>query len=79
MGYPATVQLIVRPKNQQWYVNLPNALAMAIDLRKGERIEWEIHNRSVLVLVRTKVPAGRALTSPVGSRKRRKGRGKAKI
>ncbi len=52
MGYPSKVQLISRPNNQQWYVNLPNAVAQALGLRKGETVEWEVESRSILVLVR---------------------------
>lgn len=53
MGYPAKVQRISRPNNSQWYVNFPNALAEALQLQKGETIEWEIHDRQVILMVRT--------------------------
>ena len=53
MGYPAKVQRISRPNNSQWYVNFPNALAEALQLQKGETIEWEIHDREILLMVRT--------------------------
>jgi antitoxin component of MazEF toxin-antitoxin module len=61
MGYPTKVQLISRPSNQQWYVNFPNALAQALQLRKGETVEWEVESRQVLVMVRRDVPPGRKL------------------
>lgn len=61
MGYPTKVQLISRPKNQQWYVNFPNALAQALDLRKGETVEWEIDSKTVLVMVRKEVSPARKL------------------
>jgi antitoxin component of MazEF toxin-antitoxin module len=52
MGFPTKVQLIKRPGNQQWYINLPSALANAIGLQKGETVEWELNSREILVLVR---------------------------
>ncbi len=61
MGYPAKVQLISRPKNQQWYVNFPNALAQALALRKGETVEWEIQSREIVVMVRTEAAPARKL------------------
>ena len=59
MGYPTKVQLISRPSNQQWYVNFPNALAQALELRKGETVEWEVESRQVLIVVRRDVPPSR--------------------
>jgi hypothetical protein len=61
VGYPAKAQLISRPRNQQWYVNFPNALAQALDLRKGETVEWEIESRAILVVVRKEAGPGRKL------------------
>ena len=52
MGYPAKVQLITRPNNQQWYVNFPNALAMSLGLQKGETVEWEVESRTIVVMIR---------------------------
>jgi antitoxin component of MazEF toxin-antitoxin module len=56
MGYPTKIQLIQRPKNQQWHVNFPNALAEALQLQKGETVEWEIHSRDVIVMIRKEAP-----------------------
>ena len=61
MGYQGKIQLVDRPNNPQWHINIPNALAKAINLQKGEEIEWEIESRTVLVLIRTTPPAGRKL------------------
>ena len=61
MGYPTKVQLISRPNNQQWYVNFPNAVAQALELRKGETVEWEIESRTVLVMVRKEAGPARKL------------------
>lgn len=61
MGYPAKVQLISRTGNQQWYVNFPNALAQALDLQKGETVEWEVESRQILVMVRKEAKPPRKL------------------
>jgi antitoxin component of MazEF toxin-antitoxin module len=53
MGYPTTIQLIVRPKGNQWYVNFPNALAKAMSFKKGEIVEWEVLARDQFTLTRT--------------------------
>lgn len=52
MGYPTTVQLIARPKTEQWYVNFPAAIARALDFEKGETVEWTIETRKRLILTR---------------------------
>lgn len=52
MGYPAKLQLIARKHGGQWLVNFPNALALALQFRKGEVIEWEIESREVLRMIR---------------------------
>ena len=36
MGYPVKLQKVERPTNRSFYVNLPAALADAIELVKGE-------------------------------------------
>ena len=51
----------MRRRAQQWYVNFPNALAQALELRKGETVEWEVESRQILVMVRRDVPPGRKL------------------
>lgn len=56
MGYPTKVQLIKRERGvDQWYINFPTALAEAMDFKKGEIVEWEIEDRSTLVLKRENV------------------------
>lgn len=59
MGYPTKVQLIAREKGKQWYVNFPNALAEAMNFKKGEVVEWEIETRNCLKMVRTKRVVGK--------------------
>lgn len=53
MGYPTTIQLVIRDKGNQWYVNFPNVLAKALDLKKGEIVEWKIRTKSSFILTRT--------------------------
>jgi len=57
MGYPTKVQLISRKKTaDQYYINFPSAIAEAMGFSKGERVEWEIHNRCTMVLQRPDAP-----------------------
>ncbi|MBI4161910.1 MAG: hypothetical protein HY509_05640 [Acidobacteria bacterium] len=59
MAYTTRVQLIRRKSSRQWYVGFPTALAEALDLEKGELIEWKIEDKRKLVLLRKGVPARR--------------------
>ncbi|MDP2873041.1 MAG: hypothetical protein Q8P31_10955 [Bacillota bacterium] len=52
MGYPTKVQVIQRAKSEEFCIFLPIALARALDLRKGERVEWTVRSRSELILKR---------------------------
>jgi antitoxin component of MazEF toxin-antitoxin module len=52
MGYPTKVQLIQRQASQQWYVAVPAALARALNLSKGEVIEWNVQDKHTLLLRR---------------------------
>jgi hypothetical protein len=57
MGYPTKVQLIQRAKGaDQWYINLPAAIAEAMDFKKGEPVYWYIEDKANLVLHRPDVP-----------------------
>jgi antitoxin component of MazEF toxin-antitoxin module len=56
MGYPTKVQLIERKASEQWYVNFPSALAQALELQKGEQVQWTIHDKGHLILSRKLVP-----------------------
>jgi hypothetical protein len=57
MGFPTKVQLIQRKESQQWYVNLPSAVAQGMDFSKGEQVEWIIEDKATLVLRRLNPPA----------------------
>jgi len=53
MGYESKVQVIQRGnKNRQFYVMCPAPLAEALELEKGERIEWVVIDRCTLEIRR---------------------------
>jgi len=54
MGYLTKIQKVERPTNQSFYVNLPSALAQAMNVEKGEEFEWLIENKNLLLLQRVK-------------------------
>ena len=57
MGYPTKVQLIRRKKSaDQYYINFPTALAEAMELQKGELIEWIVEDKANVIAHRNKVP-----------------------
>jgi len=46
MGYESKVQVIERgEKNRQYYLICPAPLAAALEMKKGERIEWVVKDR----------------------------------
>lgn len=57
MGFPTKIQLIKRAKSEQWYVNLPAAVAQAMEFEKGEVVEWVIENKRKMTLKRSKSDA----------------------
>lgn len=60
MGNPTKIQLIKRKASEQWYVNLPSAVAQAMEFDRGEIWEWIIEDKDVLVL-RRQTPSESAL------------------
>ena len=56
MGYPTKIQVIKRKSSEQWYANLPAAIAHAMEFERGETLEWVIEDRFQLVLRRTNPP-----------------------
>ena len=53
MGYQSTVQVIQRGgKNRQWYLICPAPLAQALEIAKGEVIEWVVEDKHTLILKR---------------------------
>jgi hypothetical protein len=57
MGYPTKVQMIRRKKGvDQYYINFPTAVAEALEMQKGETIEWIIENKANIIAHRPVVP-----------------------
>jgi len=52
MGFPTKIQLIKRTASEQWYINLPSAVAQAMEFQKGEVVEWVIEDKHRLTLKR---------------------------
>ena len=53
MAYQSTVQVIQRDgKSRQWYLICPAPLAQALEIEKGEVIEWIVEDKHTLVLRR---------------------------
>jgi hypothetical protein len=52
MGFPTKIQLIKRAKSEQWYINLPSAIAQAMEFERGEVVEWLIENKQKMILKR---------------------------
>lgn len=61
MGYLIKLQKVERPTNRSYYVNLPVVLAEAMDLTKGEQLEWIMEDKNTLLLVRTNKKTPRKL------------------
>ena len=53
MGYQSTFQVIQRGgKNRQYYLICPAPLAQALEIEKGEVIEWVVKDKHTLILRR---------------------------
>jgi antitoxin component of MazEF toxin-antitoxin module len=53
MAYQSSVQVIQRGgKNRQWYLICPAPLAQALEIEKGEVIEWVVEDKRTLILRR---------------------------
>ena len=55
MGYPAKIQQITRKNFNQYYINFPRAIALAMNFSKSDPVEWEVIDKDTLVLKRKKV------------------------
>ena len=68
MGFHTKVQLISRKASEQWYVNLPSAVAQAMEFSRGETVEWIVEDKSLLALRRlAPPPSALKKTPPVSS------------
>jgi len=53
MGYLSKLQVIQRgAKNRQYYLICPAPLAAALDLEKGEELEWTLKDRNTFEIRR---------------------------
>ena len=52
MGYIIKVQKVERPTNRSFYLNLPAVLAEALDIQKGEQLQWSVEDKNTLILSR---------------------------
>ena len=60
MGYCASVQVIRRGgKNRQYYVICPAPLAQALEITKGETLEWVVEDKYTLTLKRARPAPGK--------------------
>ena len=60
MGYQSKVQVIERAKGQrQFYLICPAPLAQALEIEKGETIEWIVEDKSTLLVKRIDLGPGR--------------------
>jgi bifunctional DNA-binding transcriptional regulator/antitoxin component of YhaV-PrlF toxin-antitoxin module len=64
MGYKSKLQVIRRGgQNRQYYLICPAPLAAALELEKGESLEWVIQDRHTLEIRRVK-PTPRSRRTP---------------
>lgn len=71
MGYKVKIQKIQRAANKTYYVNFPGAFAEAVNLEKGEQMEWFIEGRNCFVLKRVKEAGSFLASAQKASPKRR--------
>jgi len=65
MGYPSKVQLIERAnQTRQFYLICPAPLAEALELEKGEPIEWVVQDRSTLIIKRHTKTSAKSRKNP---------------
>ena len=56
MGYISKLQVIQRgDKNRQYYLICPAPLAQALELEKGESVEWVVEDKTTLTIKRLNV------------------------
>ena len=61
MGYLTKVQVVERANGQrQFYLICPAPLAQALEIEKGETIEWVVEDKWTLKITRTEAQSARA-------------------
>jgi hypothetical protein len=69
MGYLTKVQAIERGKGQRsFYLICPAALAQALEMKKGETIEWVVEDRWTLRIKRIEAQSAQKPGGPHGKR-----------
>jgi len=63
MGYKVKVQKVQRPTNRSFSISLPTPVADALEIEKGEVMEWFIEDKNTLVLKRSKTKPPKKLKS----------------
>ena len=54
MGYLTKIQVVERANGQrQFYLICPAPLAQALEMEKGESVEWVVENKRILRITRT--------------------------
>ena len=67
MGYRSKVQVIERAnETRQFYFICPAPLAQALEIEKGEEIEWVIEDKATLILKRPEMAAAKQRRSGHG-------------
>jgi hypothetical protein len=51
-GCQIKVQKVERPTNRSYYLNLPVVLAEAMEITKGEEMQWLVEDKNMLLLCR---------------------------
>lgn len=54
MGAKTRIQHINYKGRHQWYVNFPATVAEALELEKGEVVEWTIIDKNIMMMTRAK-------------------------
>ena len=57
MAYHSKLQVIERGQNRQYYLICPAPLAAALEMQKGEELEWVIKDRNTFEIRRTQASA----------------------
>jgi len=52
MGYKTKVQMVNRKYSKQYYIIIPVPMAEALEIQKGEAVEWKIEDKKKLILRR---------------------------
>ena len=66
MGYKTKIQHIARKNSEQFYATIPSALAHALEIQKGEAVEWVVADKENIILSRPDAPP-----NPVEVKKKR--------